>query len=121
MITLLKEIRKCLTKVVDSVCRKCSDFTDNIEVDKKVSLDDDVAKFSYLGDILSSGEVQETVTTRIRYELKKFKNIASVLCKRVWSLKLRESMYKSCVSCVMVPSVELSRKMRESCKLLKWK
>ena len=51
-------IRKCLTKVVDFVCRKC-DFTDSTEVDEKVKLDgrviEKVAKFSYQGDDLRSG------------------------------------------------------------------
>ena len=39
-----------LTKVKDFVCRKCSCFTDSIEVDVKVTTDSDViekvAKFS---------------------------------------------------------------------------
>ena len=48
--------------------------------------------------VLSSGRrVQEAVTAGIECEWRKFKNIESVLCKRVMSLKLRGSMYESCV------------------------
>ena len=61
-------------------------FTDSTEVDKKVTLDSDtiekLAKFSYLGDVLSfERRVQEAVTTKTRSGWKKFKDIASVLCK----------------------------------------
>ena len=56
-----------------------------------------MAKFLYLGDVVRSvGGVQEAVTRRIKCRWKKFKDISSVLCKRVVSLKLRGSMYRSC-------------------------
>ena len=46
-------------------------FTGSTEVYEKVTLDDDVtqkvAKFSDLGNVLSSGGVQEVVTARIRF------------------------------------------------------
>ena len=45
--------------------------------------------------------MQEAVAARIRYVWKKFKETARVLCKRVVSLKLRGSLYKSCVSSVL--------------------
>ena len=49
-----------------------------------------VTKFSYLEDVLSfGGGVQEAVTPKIRSGWKKILRIASVLCKRVVSLKLR--------------------------------
>ena len=61
-------IRKCIKlKPVNFVCRKCSCFTSSTKDDEEVALDDNVirkmAKFSYLGDVLSSGGgVQEAVT-----------------------------------------------------------
>ena len=46
----------------------------------------------------SSGEgMQEAVIARIRSRLKKFEDIGSVVRKRVVSLKLQGSLYKSCV------------------------
>ena len=72
------------------------------EFNKKVALDGDVvknvAKSLYLGDVLSSERgVQEIISAIVRCEWKKFKDIANALCKRVLSLKLRGSMYKSYV------------------------
>ena len=77
------EIRNCLIK--NLTCRKCSGFICSIEVDEKMTLDGDVtekvAKFSHLGDVLSSGGVvQDDVTVRIRWRWKKFKDIPGVLC-----------------------------------------
>ena len=53
--------------VIDVTCRKCSGFTDYTEVDEKVTINVDViervAKFLYLGDVVSYGlEVHEAVT-----------------------------------------------------------
>ena len=92
---------KYLSKAADFLCRKCSGFTGSIFADEEVTIDGDVikkvAKFSHLEDVFISGGVQEAVTARIRCIWKKFKDIASALCKRAASLKLRGSMYKSCV------------------------
>ena len=42
-----------------------------------------MTKFSYLKDVFSSGGgVQEAATAKVRCGWKKFKDIASVLCKR---------------------------------------
>ena len=76
-------MQKCLSKIEDFVCRrKCSEFTGNTYADEEVTLDRDVikkvAKFLYLGDVLTSG-VQGAVIARIRCEWKKFKDIASEL------------------------------------------
>ena len=91
-------MQKCLAKVIYFVCSKCVSFNDSIEVNKEVTLDGDVmekvAKFSYLWDVLSFGEG----VPRSCYCFKKnLHGRASVLCKRVVSLKRRGSMYKSCV------------------------
>ena len=56
------------------MCRKCSCLTSNVVADK-VTLDGDViatvAKFSYLGNVCSSGGgVQEADTARIRADWK---------------------------------------------------
>ena len=80
-----------------------------------------VAKFMYLGDIRSSeGGVQEAVTA-ITCGWKQFKDIASVLCKRVESLKLKRSVYESCIKSALCYGVEswVLKKIRESCKLPK--
>ena len=78
--------------MAEFVCTKRSDFTGNVDDDGNVILDDDViekvAKFLFLKNALSSGGgVQEAVTARIKFGWKKFKDIASVRCKRVVSLK----------------------------------
>ena len=84
---------------IDFVCKKSFSFTGSTYVDEEVTLDGDVtekiAKFPHLGDVLTLGWVQEAVTVKIRFERKKFKNIASVSFKKVVSLKLWKSLYKS--------------------------
>ena len=85
-------IRKCRSKV-DFESKKCFGFTSNAEDDGDETLYGDVirkgTKLSYLQYVLSSeGGVQEAVTVRIRSKWKKYKDIASVLCKRVVALKL---------------------------------
>ena len=53
-------MRKCLTKIVDFVCKKCFDFTDITEVDQKLTLNGDVigniAKLYILGMFLALEE-----------------------------------------------------------------
>ena len=80
------------------MCKKCYGCT---KIDK-VTPDGDViekeTKFSYLGDVLSSeGEVHKAVTARTRSGWKKFKAIASILCKKIVSLNLRGNKNKICV------------------------
>ena len=85
------------------MCRKCSGFMRSTYAYKEVTLDGDViekvAKFSHLGDDLSSGGGggQEAVNARTRCGWKTFKEIASILRKRAVSLKLKKSINKSCV------------------------
>ena len=50
--------------------------------------------------------MQEAVTARIGCGWKKFKNTASVLCKRFVLLKLRKSFYKGCVKTTLKKEVE---------------
>ena len=62
--------RKCLTKVVDFVGKKCSGFTGSTDSNEEVITGGDVVKkrqnFYILGDVLSSGGgEQEAVTARI--------------------------------------------------------
>ena len=78
----------CLSKAVAFVCRKCFGFNSSAEDNGDMTPDGDVieksTKFLYLKNVLSSrGGVQEAVTARIRSELKKLKDIASALCKRI--------------------------------------
>ena len=75
--------RKCLTKTVDFVCKKCSSSTGNVEDNEDVTLDGDVVekltKCSHLEDVHSSeGKVQEVVTARKDLN---GKSLARALCK----------------------------------------
>ena len=79
--------KKCKKKTT----RKSSGFTGSTYADKEVTLDGDatenVAKLSYLGDVLSSGRrVQKAVTARIRCGWKMFKDIAMVPCQNLCHL-----------------------------------
>ena len=57
-----------------------------------------VTKFSYLVDVLNFGRgVQDAVTAGIRSRWKKFRAIASILCKRVVSLKQQASLCEKCL------------------------
>ena len=81
---------------------QCSGSTGNAENDANVTLDGDVIekvkKLSYLGDVLSfDGGVQKAVTAGTRSGWEKLNNTASALYKKVASLILRRSLYKSCV------------------------
>ena len=97
-------IRKCLSKAVDTVSRKCCGFTSCIIADKEVTLDDDVIEMWRSSRILemffaSEKECKKLSVQCLLVELheKSFKNTTVVMCKRTSSLKLKESMYKSCV------------------------
>ena len=70
-------------------------------------------KFSYLGNVFSSGEgVQEAVMARIKCRWKKLKDIASV-CVRTMSLKLRGETFISCLrSAFMLRCTVLGSKKR---------
>ena len=75
----IKKVNPILTHAIKSLKsqNQSSSFTHGIEVDEDMTLDDDfkkVAKFSYLGNLLSSEGVE-------RSEWKKPKDIASVLRK----------------------------------------
>ena len=51
--------------------------------------------FCYLGNVLcTEGGIQEVVTKRVRTGWKRFKDVASVLCKKSLLVKLREVIYK---------------------------
>jgi len=67
-----------------------------------------VHEFCHLGDVFgSSGDVQSSVTVRIRADWRKFSDLSQVLCGRVLSLKLKGRLYiiyiiyLSCVRSVM--------------------
>jgi len=63
-----------------------------------------VKEFCYLGDVVGfSGDVQSTVTARIRADWRKFSEVltAQVVCWRVLPLKLKGRLHKSCVRSVM--------------------
>ena len=55
-----------------------------------------VEKFCYLGDVLSTEEVQGAVVSRLRAVWKKFKKVTKVLYMKVLSIKLRGGVYKMC-------------------------
>jgi len=56
-----------------------------------------VQKFCYLGDVASSGDVQISVTTRIRAGWRKFSELSQVLCGRVLLLKLKIDCVRSVI------------------------
>ena len=61
------------------------------------------------------------LSPRIRYGLKKFMDdVASILCKRVVSLKLRGSLHKNCVRSALCYGVKYwaAKKEDKSSKLL---
>jgi len=59
-------------------------------------------EFCYSGDVVgSSGDVQSTVTARLRAGWRKFSELSQVLCGRFLSLKLKGCLYKSCIRSVM--------------------
>ena len=70
---------------------------------------------------LFKGGVQEAVTARIRCGWKKFKDIASVLCRRAVKLTLRRGMHNSCARSALCCGADpgfSEKKMKGSCYLL---
>jgi len=61
-----------------------------------------VQEFCYLGDVVgSSGDVQSSVTARVRAGWRKFSEMSRVLCGKVLLLNLKGRLYKACVRSVM--------------------
>ena len=91
-----------LTQEKDFTCKKCIPGVLFEDEDKMITLDGDniemVGRFSYLGDVISTeGGAQEAVASRIRLAWKKFEEVSNVVCGRSISLKVRGTLYKSCV------------------------
>ena len=59
--------------------------------------------FCHLGDVLCIEDgVQDGVTIRIRFEWKRFKDVADVLCKKGLWIKLRGLVYKMYIKNALV-------------------
>ena len=106
---MLKKIlrnTKCPSKAVNFVSRKCSASTGNAENDGDVTLHGDViqnvTKFSYLGDVLSSKGVQEAVTAKIRSGKKSLRILQAYSVKDLCRWKLKETFYKNCMGSARV-------------------
>ena len=104
-------VRGSLTRVNDFSCKKCIPGVVFEDEDKMINLDGDtievVDRFSYLGDVLSTeGGAQEAVTSRIRSAWKKFKEVSNVICGKSISLKVRGTLYKSCVRSALTYGAE---------------
>ena len=66
-----------------------------------------VASFCYLGDMLSAGRGCEiVVTTRVKTDRKKFRELLPVLTSRHLSYKTRGHVYSSCVQSAMLHASE---------------
>jgi len=79
---------------------------DDEEEVKYVKLGNDmievVLEFCYLSDVVgSSGDVQSSVTARIRAGWRKFNELSQVLFGRVLSLELKGRLYKCCIRSVI--------------------
>ena len=97
--------------MVNYVCGRCDNDGDEDDDEPTVKLGEHevevVTEFCYLGDMLScDGDVGRAVTTRIRAGWRKFRELSSVLCGRVLSLKLKGRLYKACVRSVMCYGAE---------------
>jgi len=65
-----------------------------------------VDKFCYLGDMLSVGDADADVETRIGVGLKKFRQLVPLLTNKDISLIVREGLYSSCVRSSMLVGSE---------------
>jgi len=66
-----------------------------------VSLEN-VVKFCYLADMLDAdGGCDSAVTDRVGSAWKKFHEYLSILTGKGFSLKLKDKVYATCVSCLM--------------------
>ena len=62
-----------------------------------------VDKFCYLGDMLDAGGSAESAfITRVKCGWKKFRELRPLLCSKVVSLKVKGSLFKSCVQTVLL-------------------
>ena len=66
-----------------------------------------VDRFCYLGDVINSGGGCEiAVARRSRFGWIKFNELASILCGRRFTMKMKGKIYKACVRSVMVYGAE---------------
>ena len=90
---------------IDLRCWKCKWYHKNVE-DQKEKLCDDmgtVTECSYLGDRINSGGVcVAAVTSRTRIEWAKFRECHDLLCEWKFPLKVKGTVYKSCVRSAML-------------------
>lgn len=62
-----------------------------------------VDNFVYLGDCIdAAGGCSRAIVGRVRSGWKKFRELSGVLCGKRWSLKMKGTVYKTCVRTVMI-------------------
>ena len=89
----------------DFVCRRCTDVGDGMEELVEVLCDEveTVKGFCYLGDRLNaSGGCETAVTSRVRIGWMKFRECGELLCERRFSLRMKGTVYRSCVRSAML-------------------
>ena len=101
-----------LTHEKEFTCKKYTPGVLFKDEDKMINLDGDnievVDRFSYLGDVISTKRgALEAVTLKIMSAWKKYKEVLNVICERSISLKVRGTLYKSYVRCVVTCGAEV--------------
>ena len=102
------QVRGSLSSVVNFTCPTCRDGTQlDSQPQSTVSLVGSnlevVDKFCYLGDMLDAGGSAESASiTRVKCGWKKFRELRPLLCSKVVSLKVKGSLFKSCVQTVLL-------------------
>ena len=82
-------------------------------------LEDVVASFCYLGDMLSAGGGCEiTVTTRVKTAWKKFRELLPVLTSRHLSYKTHDHVYSSCLRGAMLHASETWPLTKTTCSAM---
>ena len=73
-----------------------------------------VNNFVYLGDCLSSeGGCRKAIVMRVRAGWKKFRDLSGLLCGKKFSLKMKGTVYSTCVRTVMTYGGEMWRAKKE--------
>merc|ERR1711954_601866 len=88
---------------VNFICPSCRDGThlasqSQLDVSLAGNNLEVVDKFCYLGDMLdASGGAESASITRVKCGWKKFRELRPLLCSKAVSLKVKGSLFKSCV------------------------
>ena len=103
---------KRVTGVQNFKCPKCIRGIDRVELGKEGLVIEDgrieeVHEFCYLGDVLDcDAGVERAVRARVAAAWKKWREMASLLINKSIPLKIRGSVYESCIRSVMLYGAE---------------